>query len=165
MGAMIPPATPPDEEKRLQALRALKLLDTPPEERFDRITLLAQRTFAVKMALVSLIDADRQWFKSKQGIEATQAPRATSFCGHAILSDEPLIVPDAAKDPRFADNPLVIGEPYIRFYAGWPLKAPDGSRVGTLCIVDDKPREFNADHRRALRDMAEIVQELLRTAP
>lgn len=162
---MIPPATPEDEDKRLLALCALKLLDTPPDERFDRITLLAQRTFGVKMALVSLIDEHRQWFKSKQGIDATEAPRETSFCGHAILSDEPLIVLDAAKDPRFADNPFVTGEPYVRFYAGWPLKAPDGSRVGTLCIIDDKPREFGAEHRRALRDMAGIVQDFFRTAP
>ena len=162
---MIPPKNPPDEDKRLQALCDLNILDTQPEERFDRITRLAQRTFAVPIALVSLIDANRQWFKSKQGLDAAQTPRSISFCGHTILSDEPLVVPDATKDPRFADNPMVTGEPRIRFYAGWPLHAPDGSRIGTLCLIDVKPREFDLESRRALRDMAEIVQELFGTAP
>jgi GAF domain-containing protein len=160
---VIPPATPPDEKERLKALRDLNLLDTPPEERFDRITRLVQRTFAVPMALVTLIDANRQWFKSKQGIEGSETPREVSFCGHAILSDEPLIVPDATKDPRFADNPYVTGEPRVRFYAGWPLKAPDGSRVGTLCMIDTKAREFTSENRRALRDMAQIIEGLFRT--
>ena len=158
---MIPPKKTPDEEKRLQALRDMGILDTPAEERFDRLTRLAQRTFGVPIAAVSLIDADRQWFKSKQGLSASETPRDVSFCGHAIHSGDPFIVNDAAKDPRFADNPLVTGDPSIRFYAGWPLTAPDGSRVGTLCLIDSKPREFDAEQRRAFRDMAEMVQQQL----
>ena len=159
------PATPPDESKRMNALRSLCLLDTSADARYDRVTLLAQRTFAVPIALINLVDENRVWSKSNQGLGATESPRATSFCGHTILSDEPLIVCNATKDPRFADNPFVTGEPYVRFYAGWPLKGPDGSRVGTLCLVDMQAREFTTEHRRALRDMAEIIQELLRTAP
>ena len=159
------PATPPDESKRLHALRCLSLLDTSADERYDRVTLLAQRTFAVPIALVNLVDENRVWIKSNQGLDGAESPRETSFCGHTILSDEPLIVPDATKDRRFADNPFVTGEPYVRFYAGWPLKAPDGSRVGTLCLVDMQPREFTTEHRRALRDMAEMIQDLFRTAP
>src|SRR6516165_6239377 len=118
---MIAAPIPKDDVNRLEALRALGLLDTPPEERFDRITRLLTRVMGVPMAFLSLVDADRQWFKSSCGLSMPQTPRAVSFCGHAILSDEPLVVPDAAKDERFRDNPLVTGEPHIRFYAGQPL--------------------------------------------
>ena len=158
---MIPPPEPPDEAKRLEALRALHILDTPPEERFDRLTRLAQRTFGVPISVISLIDEKRQWFKSCQGLDATETPRDISFCGHAILEGALMIVPDAAKDPRFADNPLVTGEPGIRFYAGQPIEGPDGSRLGTLCLIDRVPRELDAEQRRALRDLAELVREQL----
>ena len=119
---MLEPPLPPDEAMRLAALRSLNILDTPAEERFDRITRLAQRLFDVPIALVSLVDTNRQWFKSCQGLDASETPRSISFCGHAILEDGPLIIEDATKDQRFADNPLVTGPPDIRFYTGQPLK-------------------------------------------
>ena len=158
---MIPPPEPPNEEKRLAALRALNILDTPPEERFDRLTRLAQRTFGVPIAVISLLDEKRQWFKSCQGLGATETPRDVSFCGHAILEGALMVVPDAAKDPRFFDNPLVTGAPKIRFYAGQPIEGPDGSRLGTLCLIDVVPRELDAEQRRALRDLAGLVREQL----
>lgn len=158
---MIPPPIPPDERARLAALRALNILDTPPEERFDRLTRLAQRTFNVPIALISLVDENRQWFKSCQGLLVTETPRDISFCGHAILESALMIVPDTTKDPRFSDNPLVTGEPFIRFYAGQPLRVRDGGRIGTLCLIDRVPRELDAEQRRALRDLADLVQEQL----
>ena len=123
---MLEPIKPPDELDRVAELHNLHLLDTPPEERFDRLTRIAQRLFGVPIALVSLIDHDRQWFKSSQGLDARQTPRNISFCGHAILADGPLVVHDALLDPRFADNPLVTGPLAIRFYAGMPLLGPQG---------------------------------------
>jgi hypothetical protein len=152
---------PPDEPRRLAALRRLHVLDTPPEERFDRLTRLAQRLFEVPIAFVSLVDADRQWFKSRQGIAAPQTSREMAFCAHAILQPEALVVPDAVEDPRFADNPLVTDDPRIRFYAGHPLSAQDGSRVGTLCIVDHRPRALGEADLAALRDLARLVEEEL----
>src|SRR5437660_3237533 len=118
---MIPPALPADEPERLAALQALNVLDTPPEERFDRITRVAGRLFGVPIALVSLVDASRQWFKSVQGLAERETAREVSFCGHAILGDDAFVVPDARSDPRFADNPLVTGPLQVRFYAGQPL--------------------------------------------
>jgi diguanylate cyclase (GGDEF)-like protein len=158
---MTPPPLPDGEPARLAALRSLRILDTAPEERFDRLTRLAKRLFGVPIALVSLVDEDRQWFKSVQGLEATQTPRAISFCGHAILEDELLLVPDASRDARFADNPLVVGAPEIRFYAGCPLKVPDGSRLGTLCLIDTDPREFDDDDRQLLRDLGRMAEQEL----
>ncbi len=151
---MLEPPFPPDEQQRLAVLRSLRILDTPPEERFDRITRTAQRLFNVPIALISLIDAQRQWFKSCQGLPVSETPRSISFCGHAILADIPLIIPDALLDPRFADNPLVTGEPLIRFYAGQPLIAADGSKLGTLCIIDRAPRQFGEQDIAALCDLA-----------
>lgn len=159
---MLKARIPPDEAQRQQALEDLKILDSPPEERFDRVTRLAARLFNVPIAYISLIDRDRQWFKSKQGLTAQQTPRDVSFCGHAILSDEAFVIPDARADERFRDNPMVTGEPNVRFYAGIPLKTADGSRVGTLCVVDRVPRRFEAPEESLLRDLAEIVQEELR---
>jgi diguanylate cyclase (GGDEF)-like protein len=156
---MIKPAIPSDESQRLQTLRDLRLLDTPPEERFDRVTRLAKQVFSTRIALVSLVDADRQWFKSRQGLDAEQTAREISFCGHAILDDEILVINDAEIDERFCDNPLVCGDPNIRFYAGCPLTAPDGSRVGTLCIIDDKPRELTSEQFLVLRDLGRMVEE------
>lgn len=155
---MLPAPIPEDEERRQSALRATHLLDSLPEERFDRITRLARRLFAVPMALVSLIDSRRQWFKSRQGVAATETPRAISFCGHAILTDAILVVEDAREDPRFADNPLVTGAPGVRFYAGCPLAASDGSRIATLCIMSDSPRHFSEEDRLLLRTLAAMVE-------
>lgn len=158
---MLAPATPANEKQRLQALRNLKLLDTPPEERFDRVTRLARQVFRTPIALVSLVDADRQWFKSRQGLDATETPRNISFCGHAILDDKILVVNDAAEDQRFCDNPLVCGDPNIRFYAGYPISAPDGSRIGTLCIIDRKPRDVSNEQLQLLRELGRMVEEEL----
>ncbi len=145
---------PSNEVQRLSALRALHILDTPAEERFDRITRLAQRLFDVPIALVSLVDENRQWFKSCQGLDLTETPRSSSFCAHAILGDDILVIPDATQDPRFADNPLVTGKPYIRFYAGCLLEGTDGSKFGSLCIIDQRPRVLQPDQYELLRDLA-----------
>ena len=155
------PARPADEATRIDALRALKILDTSPEERFDRITRLAKRLFGVPIALVSLVDVDRQWFKSCTGLDASETPRDISFCGHAILGDDIFLIPDATLDERFSDNPLVVGDPYIRFYAGCPLKVPNGSKLGTLCIVDREPRSFGKDDLVLLRDLARMAEQEL----
>ena len=155
------PDYPPDEAERLDALLALKLLDTPGEDRYDRITRLAQRLFKVPIALISLIDAERQWFKSRQGLSATETPRRISFCGHAILHDDIFMVPDTLDDPRFADNPLVTDAPDIRFYAGAPLSTLEGFHIGTLCLIDTAPRELSAEDQQSLRDLADLVQSEL----
>lgn len=158
---MITAPIPLDEQERVAALRALKILDTPPEERFDRVTRLAAKLFDVPIAYVAMIDSTRQWFKSKQGLMACQTPRDISFCGHAVLIDEALVIPDATRDPRFADNPMVTGEPFVRFYAGQSLKTQDGRRVGTLCVVDRKPREFSERDRSILRELADMIEKEL----
>ncbi|WP_306397937.1 sensor histidine kinase [Telluria beijingensis] len=152
-----PAPLPANEARRLQVLIDLDLLDSPPDERFDRITRLAARLFDVPTALVSLVDADRQWFKSRVGMALDQTPRSASFCAHAILQDDVMVVADACQDPRFAHSPLVQGSDGIRFYAGSPIEAGDGQRIGTLCIIDKVPREFGADERTLLRDLAGIV--------
>ena len=157
---MIEPALPRNEAARLEALRGLNILDTPPEERFDRITRIAAELFDVPIALVSLVDAERQWFKSRYGLDAFETSRATSFCGHAILQDSVFHVADAAQDPRFHDNPLVTGPPHIRFYAGAPLYA-GGEAIGTLCLIDFKPREFDATDRSQLEGLARWVEQTL----
>jgi diguanylate cyclase (GGDEF)-like protein len=155
------PATPHDEKTRLEALRSLKLLDTSPEERFDRLTRLAKRMFGVPISLVSLVDADRQWFKSKQGLDADETPRDISFCGHAILGDDIFMIPDATQDERFADNPLVAADPKIKFYAGCPLRVMNGSKIGTLCLIDQKPRQLDEEDLALLRDLAEMAEQEL----
>ncbi|MDT9000976.1 sensor domain-containing diguanylate cyclase [Paucibacter sp. APW11] len=155
---MLAPAFPADEAQRLQALQALHLLDTEAEERFDRFTRLAKRLFGVAVVSVTLVDAHRQWAKSIQGIELRELPRRVSFCGHAILSDALLLVPDARLDERFADNPLVTGEPFIRFYAGQPLRAPNGQRIGTLCLIDRDARAFGDEDQALLKDLALMVE-------
>ena len=147
-----------NEDSRIQALHDLKILDTPPEERFDRITKIAQIMFDIPIALVSLVDTDRQWFKSCAGLSAKQTPRSMSFCSHAILEEDVLTVNDAAQDERFLDNPLVTGEPKIRFYAGKPIRDPDGNKLGTLCIIDTKPRDFSRADKSVLIDLANWVE-------
>jgi diguanylate cyclase (GGDEF)-like protein len=156
---MIAPPLLADEARRLATLHHLNILDTAPEQRFDRLTRLAQRLFNVPMALVSLIDNDRQWIKSSAGLAAVQTPRNVSFCGHAIASDVTLVVPDACLDPRFHDNPFVAGEPHVRFYAGCPLVMPNGSRIGTLCVADSQPRDFDKNDVALLSDLARMVEQ------
>ncbi len=158
------PALPVTEDVRIESLRALNILDTPPEERFDRLTRIAKKSFDVPTALVSLIDEKRQWFKSSVGIEVNETPRDVSFCGHAILNDEIFIIRDARCDERFHDNPLVQGEPWIRFYAGYPLKALNGERLGTLCIIDYKPRNLNDKDAQILKDLGCMAERELSLA-
>jgi PAS domain S-box-containing protein len=158
---MLAPAFPDNELQRVEALCGLNVLDTPADERFDRITRLAQAYFKVPITLVTLVDAGRQWFKSNQGLGATETPRNISFCGHAILGDDVFYVPNTLLDQRFSDNPLVTGAPDIRFYAGAPLAAPDGSKVGTLCVIDRQPRTFSAADFAFLRDLAGLVEDEL----
>ncbi|MFZ6779055.1 PAS domain S-box protein [Undibacterium sp. Ji83W] len=152
------PDFPVDEILRLQTLQACAILDTPAEERFDRLTRLARHLFNTPIALVSLIDTDRQWFKSNQGLDVSETNRDISFCGHAILKPDVLYIADASQDTRFAGNPLVSSAPYIRFYAGAPLRARNGQRLGTLCIIDTKPRILGAADLAALRDLADCVE-------
>lgn len=151
------PAIPHNEKERLGELKDLGLLDSEAEERFDRFTRLAKRLFGVPVALISLVDSDRQWFKSRQGLDATETPRDVSFCGHAILGSEIFVVENASEDARFADNPLVIGDPNIAFYAGFPLTGPKGHKVGTLCLLDQKPRVLDEEDLEALRDIGDMV--------
>lgn len=150
---------PDNEPARLATLRTLGILDTPAEERFDRLTRLARRVFDVPIALVSLIDENRQWFKSCAGLDVQETARDVSFCGHAILHDDVFMIPDARADARFHDNPLVTGDPGIRFYAGQPLTVPDGSKLGTLCLIDTRPRELDTEQRGLLRDLAHIAEQ------
>ncbi|USX28974.1 sensor domain-containing diguanylate cyclase [Oxalobacteraceae bacterium OTU3CINTB1] len=155
------PATPANEASRLTALRSMNILDTPAEERFDRLTRMAKRMFRVPIALVSIIDENRQWFKSNESLPASETPRNISFCGHAILGDDIFLICDTLADPRFADNPLVTGAPHIRFYAGCPLRSAGGFKIGTLCIIDAVPHEFDEDDAVALRDLASMVEDEL----
>ncbi|MGI4843167.1 MAG: sensor domain-containing phosphodiesterase [Janthinobacterium lividum] len=155
------PRIPPDEAQRLAALHATRLLGSAPEESFDRITRTAARLLGVPIALVSLIDKDRQWFKSRTGLDTCETPREISFCGHAILSDEPLVVPDAAQDARFVDNPLVTGDMHLRFYAGVQLYSVERKKIGTLCVIDSKPRQLGPGELEALRDLARMVEQLI----
>lgn len=147
------PAFPPSEERRLATLHALGLLDTLPEARFDAITRVAARLFKMPIALISLVDGDRQWFKSRVGLNATETPRNVSFCGHAINGDDIFLVPDASSDERFSDNPMVMEEPRVRFYAGRPLAAPNGEKLGTLCLIDRSPRALNGADRTLLNEL------------
>lgn len=150
-----------DEASRLEALHALNLLDTRPEERFDRFTRLAAALFDVPVALVTLVDADRQWFKSCLGSDEAETSREVSFCAHALERRNMLVVPDALLDERFADNPLVTSGPRIRFYAGAPLFLPGGHCVGTLCIIDRRPRQLPTEELRLLEDLAALVEKEL----
>ena len=155
-------ALPSDEVARIETLHKYAILDTLEERAFDDVTMLASFICDAPIALISLIDTDRQWFKSRVGILASETPREHAFCAHAILEkQEVLVVPDATDDPRFRDNPMVIGEPGIRFYAGAPLITPDGSALGTLCVLDSEPREIPADRIAALRALArQVVAQL-----
>ncbi|MDN4057318.1 sensor domain-containing phosphodiesterase [Massilia sp. YIM B02769] len=155
------PQIPVDEAKRLAALYATELYGTAPEEAFDRITRLAARLFDVPTVLISLVGSDTQWFKSRCGMDAQSGPRETSFCGHAILSDQPLVVEDATLDERFADNPSVIGAPHIRFYAGVQLYSVERAKLGTLCVIDSRPRTMDEDELEELYELGRMVEELI----
>jgi excisionase family DNA binding protein len=155
------PAYPvaPDEAARLLAIDATGLIDTPPESVFDRLTWLASEITDAPMALISLLTSRRQWFKSRVGVAATETPREWAFCSHAVLQDGLFMVEDAALDPRFQHNALVVGEPYIRFYAGFPLRDKAGTPLGTLCILDHEPRRLREREVRALRELSFLVSE------
>jgi diguanylate cyclase (GGDEF)-like protein len=148
---------PANEEQRLRSLHALQILDTQPEEDFDDLTTLASQIVGAPIALITLVDRDRQWFKSKVGLNLDQTSRSGSFCAHAILGDTIFEVEDATKDARFSENPLVTGPPGIRFYAGMPLTTPEGTNVGTLCTIDHVPRKLDEDQRRGLKIIARQV--------
>lgn len=148
---------PLDESARLQALRSYRVLDTEDEEAFDRITKMASLVLRAPITLVSLLDEERQWFKSRVGLDTRQTPREHAFCAHAIYARQMLLVPDAQADERFANNPLVVGDPHIRSYAGAPLVGSDQQPLGTLCAIDRVPRAFSADEQQVLQDLAAIV--------
>lgn len=150
-------ATPQNEKRRLEVLWQYDVLDTLPEALFDDLTELAAGICEAPIALISLVDEKRQWFKSKFGTTLNETSRDVSFCAHAIQQPDLFIIPDAAKDERFANNPLVISDPKIRFYAGAPLTTPDGYALGTLCIIDQVPRELRSEQKQALRILARHV--------
>lgn len=153
-----PAPIPKNEEVRLESVYKLGVLETEPEERFDRITRLALNLFKVPMSTISIIDSSREWFKSCQGLRAREGERAISFCGHAMLASDILIIPDTKKDSRFRNNPMVVRKPYVRFYAGVPLKAADGQRIGTFCIKDRRPRRLNKENQKILKYLASWVE-------
>lgn len=158
---MITAAVPHNESERLQALQRLALLDTRREERFDRFVRLARQLLDVPISLVSLVASDRQWFKAESGLGVAQTPRSVSFCAHALHRRGVFYVPDATLDERFHDNPLVTADPHIRFYAGAPLLIDDRLPMGTLCVIDRRPRELDVSQLRALRDLADCAQREL----
>jgi len=149
------------EQARLDALARYDVLDTPPEETFDRLTRLAKRIFGVSMSTITFIDGHRQWFKSQQGMATCETDRAPALCNIAIQQPTSLIVTDASSDERFLDNPFVVGEPHIRFYAGMPLRSPDGHAIGTLCVIDPKPRGFGPQDEDMLADLGALAMEVL----
>ena len=148
---------PANEAERLRTLRSYRILDTKPEERFDELTRLAALICGVPISLISLIDTDRQWFKSRYGLDVEETPRAQAFCTHAIMQPDMFVVPDATKDERFAHNPLVTGNPHIRFYAGAPLAARDGHLLGTLCVIDHEPHTLTEAQKEALKIVGRLV--------
>lgn len=160
---MIPAPIPANDDERLAALRQLLILDTPPEERFDRIVAFATQEFDLLKGSITLVDADRQWFKARVGLDVCETDRATSFCGHAVMSHDFLIVEDSRKDPRFHDNPWVtVTEQPLIFYAGAPLVLPSGHVAGTLCVHGSEPRSFDAMDRAILGTLRDLcVEELL----
>ncbi|MGH6646909.1 PAS domain S-box protein [Aquabacterium sp.] len=155
---MVPASTPVDEKLRLTILKGLRLLDSEPEDIFDRIVRLAANILDVPIAAVSLIDENRQWFKARVGLEASETPRDWAFCAHAIHHDDTMVVPDALEDHRFVDNPLVVGDPGIRFYAGVPITASSGTPLGTLCVIDRQPRQPTEMQLHALEDLASLLR-------
>lgn len=158
---MIAPSIPHNEKERLESLRSLGLLDTPPEERFDAITRLATTIFNCPISYISLVDETRQYLKSRIGLDFCESNRSESFCGHAILEVEPLIIPDTLEDERFSDNPQVTGKPFTRFYAGLPLRGPAGHNIATLCLMDSRPRELTSSEIAMLKQLGVIAEREL----
>ena len=158
---MLPAPIASDDTERVASLERMNLVSTTREADFDRITRLAQKLFETDIALISLVDKDRQWFKSKVGLNATETPRDISFCGHAIQSDEVFVVEDAHEDERFRDNPLVTAGPKVRFYAGQPIKNREGYRIGTLCVISPERRNFGQAQRTTLGDIARMAEVVL----
>lgn len=156
------PECAPDEQARLVALQESGLVDSPNEPFFDRLTMLAATVVDCPIALFSLVTGKRQWFKSRYGLRARETPRQWAFCRYAILEDKPLIVEDAHADSRFNNNPLVLGAPHIRFYAGFPIADTAGFRLGTLCVIDREPRRLRGRERAALEAIAHLVQDEVR---
>ena len=152
---------PADEKDRLEALRQTGVLDSEPEESFDQLTDLAARLCGAPVALITLVDVDRQWFKSCHGLEIHETPRDVAFCAHTILEEDLFVVPDTLRDERFHDNPLVAEEPRIRFYAGSPLVTGDGHALGSFCVIDFVPRELPPEHADALRTLARHAAAML----
>jgi len=152
---------PDNEAERLAALREYRILDTMAEQAYDDLTALAAYLCGVPIAMISLVDESRQWFKSKLGLNQRETPRDVAFCAHAILQSEPLIVRDALKDTRFSDSALVTRSPHIRFYAGFPLASPEGFALGTLCAIDRKPRQLSAEQKGAMQALSRQVMALL----
>lgn len=159
---MIAPDLPLNEDSRLATLRELQLLDSEADEGLDRLTELATQIFDVPTSLITLIDEDRQWFKSRHGLSICETPRRISFCGHVVADGQPMVVCNALKDPRFADNPLVTDEPFIRFYAGYPLFVRPDICIGTICLIGTLPRAFKDDDLERLGLLASQAEELIR---
>lgn len=162
---MLSPEMPCDEVLRQQILDDNELIDTPADPYLDTLVRVVREVFAVKTVLISLIDHDRQWFKSRIGLEISETPRTISFCAHAILGTQPLIVEDTHNDLRFHDNPVVINNPQIRFYAGQPLFSQEGQPLGTLCLIDPAPRQLTGKQVRLFIDMATLGRGLPEAAP
>lgn len=160
---MLAPPVPHNERERLEVLKRLDIQGAVPDERCQRYARLARRLLGTSSAAVTIVGPQDQWFRGSEGLPVPSTPRAVSFCGHAILQRELFHVADAAMDQRFADNPLVTGEPRIRFYAGCPLVVPGGLAVGTLCVIDRAPRVLASDERAALRDLADCLESELAT--
>ena len=162
---MLAAPIPANDAERLAALHRLLILDTPPQQRFDKVVQFAAAEFDMPIATISLVDQNRQWFMARVGMPVCETARDISFCGHAIAGSDVLLIPDALADARFADNPLVGGPPHVRFYAGAPLTLPCGNTVGTLCVMDSRPRQFGPVDLAILRTLRDLlVQELGRPA-
>ncbi len=161
-GYLVSAPAPRTELQRIDALHRLGILDTEASEAWDALARLASTICDTPIGLVSLVDQDRQWFKARVGLDAEETPRDQAFCAHAILDEDIFTVADATQDARFSDNPLVTGDPDIRFYAGMPIKAPDGHALGTICVIDRKPRILSHDQEESLRQIGRQAEELLR---
>lgn len=155
------PPLPDDEDARLRKLESLHILDTPPERLFDDIARIASVVAGTPIALISLVDGKRQWFKAKVGLNVNETPRDVAFCAWAILGDEIFEVRDASKDDRFADSPLVLTEPQIRFYAGAPLKMSTGEGIGTVCVIDSQPKKLTEEQKEALWALSRLAGALM----
>ena len=154
---MQPSPVPRNEQERLQALRRLGMLDTAVDPELDQLVHHAACELQMPIAMVSLVDSERQWFKARVGLAPAELPRTVSFCGHAICGEDLFVIEDALHDERFADNPLVTGEPHIRFYAGVLLRSPDGHRIGTLCVIDTRPRTLTSEQCALLRALGDVA--------